>query len=81
MTKPAYSYDELDEIFRGKGDNDIVGMSLIDGLDLHIAYERDMPIDRGNLVQQLLLIHLSWDFSLVGAEESPTAQLRRHARF
>ena len=32
MTKPAYSYDELDEIFRGKGDNDIVGMSLIDGL-------------------------------------------------
>ena len=32
MTKPAYTYDELDEIFRGKGDNDIVGMSLIDGL-------------------------------------------------
>jgi yecA family protein len=32
VTKPAYSYDELDEIFRGKGDNDIVGMSLIDGL-------------------------------------------------
>lgn len=32
MTKPAYSYDELDEIFRGKGDNDTVGMSLIDGL-------------------------------------------------
>ena len=32
MTKPAYSYDELDEIFRGKGDNDFVGMSLIDGL-------------------------------------------------
>ena len=32
MTKPTYSYDELDEIFRGKGDNDTVGMSLIDGL-------------------------------------------------
>ncbi len=32
MTKPAYSYDELDEILRGKGDNDAVGMSLIDGL-------------------------------------------------
>lgn len=32
MTKPAYSYDELDEIFRGNGDNDFVGMSLIDGL-------------------------------------------------
>jgi hypothetical protein len=24
VTKPAYSYDELDEIFRGKGDNDTV---------------------------------------------------------
>ena len=32
MTKPAYTYDELDEIFRGTGDNDTVGMSLIDGL-------------------------------------------------
>lgn len=32
MTNPAYTYDELDEIFRGKGDNDVVGMSLIDGL-------------------------------------------------
>jgi yecA family protein len=32
VTKPAYTYDELDEIFRGKGDDDIVGMSLIDGL-------------------------------------------------
>ena len=32
MTKPAYVYDEIDEIFCGKGDNDIVGMSLIDGL-------------------------------------------------
>ena len=32
MTKPAYTYDELDEIFRGNGHNDIVGMSLIDGL-------------------------------------------------
>jgi len=32
VTKPAYTYDELDEIFRGKGDTDTVGMSLIDGL-------------------------------------------------
>lgn len=32
MTKPAYTYDELDEIFRGRGDNDTVGISLIDGL-------------------------------------------------
>lgn len=58
-----------------------IGVSLIEGLDLHLAYERDMPIDRGDLVQQLLLIHLSWDFSLISAEESPTASARRHARF
>jgi yecA family protein len=32
VTKPAYTYDELDEILRGKGDDDTVGMSLIDGL-------------------------------------------------
>ncbi|MEI7876123.1 MAG: UPF0149 family protein [Alphaproteobacteria bacterium] len=32
MTKPAFNYDELDGIFRGKGDTDAVGMSLIDGL-------------------------------------------------
>jgi yecA family protein len=32
VTKPTYSYDELDEFFRGTGDNDTVGMSLIDGL-------------------------------------------------
>lgn len=58
-----------------------IGVTLIDGLDLHLAYERDMPVDRGGLVQQLLLIHLSWDFSLVSPEESPTAALRRRARF
>ena len=30
--KPAYTYDELDEVLRGVGDNDAVGMSAIDGL-------------------------------------------------
>lgn len=58
-----------------------IGVSLIEGLDLHIAYERDMPIDRGGLVQQLVLMHLSWDFSLVKAEEAPTANLRTRAHF
>jgi hypothetical protein len=32
VTKPAYSYDELDEIFRGNGRSDGIGISLIDGL-------------------------------------------------
>jgi len=32
MTKLAYTYDELDEIFRGDGRSDGIGMSAIDGL-------------------------------------------------
>ena len=32
MRKPAYTYAELDEIFRGDGRNDYIGISLIDGL-------------------------------------------------
>lgn len=31
-TKPAFSYDELDEYLRGGGHHDAVGMSAIDGL-------------------------------------------------
>jgi hypothetical protein len=59
-----------------------LGVTLLSGLELHVAYERDMPIDRGGLVQQLLLVHLSWDFSLVEAEKPEAAtNLRRRARF
>lgn len=58
-----------------------IGVTLIDGLDLHLAYERDMPIDRGGLVQQLLLMHLSWDFSLVKTEHASSARLRAWPRF
>ena len=45
-----------------------LGATLIDGLDVHVAYERDMPII-GGLVQHFLLVHLSWDFSIVAAAE------------
>jgi hypothetical protein len=60
-----------------------IGMSIVPGLDVHIAYERDMPIDRGGLVQQLLLAHLSWDFSLYETDPDPASltSLRRRARF
>ena len=34
--------------------------------ELHLAYERDMPVDRGGLVQQLLLLHGVWLFNLEG---------------
>jgi hypothetical protein len=30
--------------------------------EVHVAYERDMPVDRGGLVQQLLLLHGVWSF-------------------
>jgi hypothetical protein len=42
-----------------------IGAKLIDGLDLHLAYERDMPIDQGSLVQHILMLYLTWGFSLV----------------
>ena len=32
MTKPAYTYDELDQILRGDGRHDWIGISLLDGL-------------------------------------------------
>jgi yecA family protein len=32
VTKPAYTYDELDQIFRRDGHNDSIGISLVDGL-------------------------------------------------
>ena len=31
--------------------------------ELHLAYERDMPVDRAGLVQQLLLLHGIWSFN------------------
>jgi hypothetical protein len=32
MKQPAYSYDELDEIFRGNGRSGNIGISAIDGM-------------------------------------------------
>ncbi len=34
--------------------------------ELHLAYERDVPVDRGGLVQQLLLLHGVWSFNFEG---------------
>jgi hypothetical protein len=38
-------------------------------VDLHLAYERDMPVDRAGLVQQLLLLYATWGFEIV---DNPT---------
>jgi hypothetical protein len=45
------------------------------GLDvaLHVAYERDMPIDRGGVVQHFLMAFATWDFTWLPAA-SPKAK-------
>jgi hypothetical protein len=42
-----------------------LGAEIIDGLQAHLAYERDMPIDRGSFTQHFLLLFFTWGFSLV----------------
>ncbi len=34
--------------------------------DLHLAYERDMPLDRGGLVQEFVYVLVGWQFDLKG---------------
>ena len=49
----------------------------VDVFDLHLAYERDMPVDRGGLVQQLLMLYGTWGFEIVrnrtGSSSLPAA--------
>jgi hypothetical protein len=42
-----------------------LGVTVIDGLDVHLAYERDMPVDQGGRVQQFVMLFITWDFTLV----------------
>ena len=42
-----------------------IGVNLVQELALHLAYERDMPVDRGGLVQHFLMLNLTWGFSLI----------------
>jgi hypothetical protein len=36
----------------------------LDPFDLHLGFERDMPLDRGGLVQQMLMLSGGWSFTL-----------------
>jgi hypothetical protein len=36
--------------------------------ELHVAYERDMPVDRGGLVQHFVYVLFNWSFTLVGGK-------------
>ncbi len=40
-------------------------------VEVHLAYERDMPVDRGGLVQQFVYLLAVWEFSLYGGTTEP----------
>jgi hypothetical protein len=37
----------------------------LDAFELHLAYERDMPVDRGGLVQHFVTLNATWNFAIV----------------
>jgi hypothetical protein len=39
--------------------------------ELHLAYERDMPVDQTGLVQSYVYALLVWSFDLGGAADKP----------
>jgi hypothetical protein len=43
-----------------------IGVDVYGSLGLHLAYERDAPLDRDTRIQQFLMLNLTWDFDLVG---------------
>ena len=42
-----------------------IGSTLVDALAVHLAYERDMPIDRGGFSQHFVLLFLTWDTTII----------------
>jgi hypothetical protein len=42
-----------------------IGSSLVDTLAVHLAYERDMPLDQEGLSQHFVLLYLTWDAALI----------------
>lgn len=47
-----------------------LGVQIIDGLTAHLAYERDMPLDRDGIKQHFILLFLTSDLSLAGGSGS-----------
>ena len=54
-------------------------MGRLGDFELHLSYERDMPVDRGGFVQELLFLHTQWSFSSEpdGEQGQEHEQLRR----
>jgi hypothetical protein len=42
-----------------------IGVTIVDGFNAHLAYERDMPLDRGGVVQHFLQLYVTWDFTWI----------------
>jgi hypothetical protein len=40
-------------------------VARVEPFELHLAYERDMPLDRGGLVQHFVYLLASWEFNVV----------------
>lgn len=50
-----------------------VGVALrLEPFELSIAYERDMPLDRGNYTQEMLFLYASWAFTAFSTQEKPS---------
>jgi hypothetical protein len=68
-------------MFTDRGNKNFVGPTELDftpeiigrapPIELHVAYERDMPIDRGGLVQHFVYILAGYEFDLVHAATAP----------
>jgi len=41
--------------------------------EAHLAYERDMPLDRGGLTQHFVYLLASWSFTVFGGDAAPAA--------
>jgi hypothetical protein len=48
-----------------------LGVNIVDGLAAHLAYERDMPLDRDGITQHFVMLYVSWDITLVPHEPAP----------
>jgi hypothetical protein len=40
--------------------------------EVSVAFERDMPLDEGDLVQQMLFLYASWSFSAFSNQAAPS---------
>ncbi len=74
-------------MFTDRGNRNFIGPTELDftpevifrapPIELHVAYERDMPLDRGGLMQHFVYLLAGYGFDLVHAE-APPLETRGH---